>query len=117
MTGIEANPRIPRDVGIVCESLIHKSVADDEWSTLEYRVAAKRVVSKHLANLQTVTRLEPLAVSFHQSDKRDGNIEQRGGKARDTIKALLGRRVPQAKRPGSSEPTVLIVRLWRSHPT
>jgi len=94
MTGVKANPRITRNVGIVCESFIHKSVADDEGPAFEYRVAAKRIISKHLANFEPATRFEPLTISFHQCDKRDRNVEQRGGNPGDAIKAFLGRCVP-----------------------
>src|SRR5262245_31690297 len=116
MTRIEANPGIARDVRIVCESVVHERVADDERSALEYGMTAERVVSKHLAKLQSEARFELFAIPIHQCDQRDGNVEQRGGDARDAIEAFLGRRVPQAERSGCGEPTALVVGLLRSRP-
>src|SRR5262245_19651385 len=41
MTGIEANSRVPGNIGVVGEPLVHESIADNERFALEYRVTAK----------------------------------------------------------------------------
>ena len=52
MTGIKANARETRDIGVVRKPLIQEGIADDERLKPEYSVTAKRFVTKDLANLQ-----------------------------------------------------------------
>jgi hypothetical protein len=52
MTGIKANARGTRDIGVVRKPLIEEGIANHERLTLEYSVTAKRLVTKDLANLQ-----------------------------------------------------------------
>jgi hypothetical protein len=91
--GVETDHRLAGDQRIVQEARIDRGVLDHHHAVLADRMAAEIAETVGLRDIKAMARLEPLAVGIDQADQGDRDVEQAGGKTRDTVETLLGRRV------------------------
>ncbi len=87
--GVKANVRWARYQGIGGEPRIARGVFYQQYPVLVHRVVAERHAARRFRDVQTPTRLEPLAVFVQQREQRDGCFIEAAGDFHQPVKAPL----------------------------
>ena len=81
---------------------------------VEHDVTAKRDVARSLGRVQTVSRLEPLAIPVDQRHEADRHAQPRGDERGDIVERGVGRRVEQTALVQGALPRLLVRRYIRA---
>ncbi len=97
VTCVETYPWFVGHQRVVGKSLIDQRILDDECFFIEDRVATKRDVTRRLASMKSLFRLEPLAIRGDEADQAYFNVEKPLGHASNAIEAFLGDRIEDSQ--------------------
>ncbi len=97
MSGVETQMRIALDEGVARPTLVLARVRDDDGAPLADREVAEGVLTRCLPAAQTDLGLTPLAVAVQKGDAHHRDAEHLLGDARDTVDALVTRRIENAE--------------------
>ena len=106
--GVEADIGIGLDQRIVGEARVLGRVRNMKDARLQDGVAAKRDRARCFGSVQSMARLEPLAVCINQRDHRHAHAEELRGNPRDAVEPLIGRSVEQVQPAQSCKPSRLV---------
>ena len=106
---VEADARTSRHQRIVGEPRILECVRHNQHLARGYGVSTERDLPRGLPELQSMDRLEPLAISVHEADEGHGHAQNCSRKARETIEALLLGRIEDAQAMKSRQPLLLVL--------
>src|SRR5262249_54623271 len=105
---IESNFRIGNNQGIVCEPFALAGVGNNKNIRLQDRGSTKSDVARGLKNGYTHLRLEPLPVSVHKADQRDGSLTDIRGQEGEIVERGFRFGIENLVAPQCLEPLSLI---------
>src|SRR5918995_159350 len=114
VASIEPDPRFTGDQWIVCKSGIKQRVRNDHGRLAQDSMSTKGDLTRCLASVKAIARLEPLPILIDEADDNNGNVEKLGGEPRNAIEPIFGRGVEDAKVMKGCKSLLLV--MWKRRP-